>query len=111
MTTSLSFVSGVHACGPYYSAASGVVAGLPHLSPGDSQTMDWYQRSACSLLGFHFLKRIGVNFSLVAINEETLTLDDLVEKKVHMEIPVGKGIPTSRALILIKWVIFKGRFH
>jgi len=47
-------------------------------------------------------------FSLVAINEETLNLDDLVEKKVHMEIPVGKGIPTSRALM--KWVIFKGRF-
>ncbi|EEF28692.1 conserved hypothetical protein [Ricinus communis] len=48
--------------------------------------MDWYQRSACSLLGFHFLKRSGVKLFL----------------------PVGKGIPTSCALI--KWVIFKGRF-
>ena len=46
-------------------------------------------------------------FSLVAINEETFNLDDLVEDKVHIEILVGKGIPTSRALI--RWVIFKGR--
>lgn len=65
--------------------------------PGDSQTMDWYQRSACSLLGFHFLKRSGVKlFSLVAIDEETFNLDDLVEAKMKIEIPVGKGIPTSR---------------
>lgn len=34
-----------------------------HLSPGDSQTMDWYQRSACSLLGFHLLKRSGVKLA------------------------------------------------
>lgn len=59
--------------------------------------MDWYQRSACSLLGFHFLKRSGVKlFSLVAIDEETFNLDDLVEAKIQIEIPVGKGIPTSR---------------
>ena len=68
---------------------------MRHLSPGDSQTMDWYQRSACSLLGFHFLKRSGVKlFSLVAIDEETFNLDD--EAKIQIEIPVGKGIPTSR---------------
>lgn len=67
------------------------------LSPGDSQTMDWYQRSACSLLGFHFASGSGVKlFSLVAIDEETFNLDDLVEAKIKIEIPVGKGIPTSR---------------
>lgn len=42
--------------------------------------------------------------ALVAINEETFNLDDLVEARIHIEIPVGKGIPTSRALI--KCVIF-----
>ncbi|EEF31139.1 conserved hypothetical protein [Ricinus communis] len=28
--------------------------------PLETQTMDWYQRSAYSLLGFHFLERSGV---------------------------------------------------
>ena len=70
---------------------------MRHLSPGDSQTMDWYQRSACSLLGFHFASGSGVKlFSLVAIDEETFNLDDLVEAKIKIETPVGKGIPTSR---------------
>lgn len=37
-----------------------------------------------------------VSSSLVAIDEETFNLDDLVEAKMKIEIPVGKGIPTSR---------------
>lgn len=53
--------------------------------------MDWYQRSASSLLGFHFLKRSGVKlFSPVAIDEETFNLDDLVEAKMKIEIPHSK---------------------
>lgn len=47
--------------------------------------------------------------ALVAINEETFNLDDLVEARMNIEIPVGKGIPTSRALI--KCVIFPVYFR
>lgn len=35
-------------------------------------------------------------FSLVAIDEKTFNLDDLVEAKMKIEIPAGKGIPRSR---------------
>lgn len=34
-------------------------------------------------------------FSLVAIDEERFNLDDLLEARVQIEIPVGRGIPTS----------------